>query len=389
MKRLIILCLVVVGQSLAIGTTAVAQATHENVVLIKAERNVIELSEEVKRIVFDFSGLDDTSFVKEVVLFSGNRIEQAQLPQRDRLARFPSTSFKALLINSKPLYLRRVFDPPFDSLQYDFQGKLVSLPDLSIHYEILLSNRIERDAFAEEVRAMEGILSVDIPPGPDQIQEDGAVPPNDSLYTNQWYLKGGYGTQTEDAWEISSDNTGITIHINEFANGNLSSTAHEDLSANIVYSTFDAPDNSHYISVIGVASAVTNNTIGVAGTAYNSKIRHASWSSLQSAGNHLKTAADNGARVANFSWNTSSDNTQFREAIIYAYNKGVFMVCSGGNTGNRETVRYPGNYDAYVMAIAPLNSSGARPSWATWGPHIDAIAPGVSIYTTTSSESQL
>lgn len=338
---------------------------------------------------FDFSKIppgvpletiEDTLFIKELNDFDGNRIEKSPL-----MVKF-SSNIKTLIIKSQPEYLRRVFDPPFDTLQYNFNGEMVKVPDLSIHYKVRLRSNKDQRPFLNNAKMLTGILDAEIPPGPDMTTEDGNVPPNDSHYNLQWYLHENetYGTQAEKAWEIQHNNTTITIHINEYANGSISSVNHEDLNGNIVYSQFTNPDNNHFIGVCGVTSAVTDNSLGVAGTAYNSKIRLTAASAIEDRASHLKNAADNWARVANFSWNTSVDNAQFRDAVEYAFNKGVFIVCSGGNTGTRQTERYPSNYDNYVMAVAPLDIYGNQPSWATWGPHIDITAPGVQIYTTTS-----
>ncbi len=297
-----------------------------------------------------------------------------------------SLNIKTLIIKYQPEYLVRVFNPPFDTLQYNYNGEVVNVPDLSIHYKLKMRDSNDQIAFINEAKMLTGVLDVNFPPTPAMMTEDGNVPPNDSYYNQQWFLLENetYGTQSEKVWEVQNDNNSVTIHINEFANGNISSVNHEDLNGNIVYSEFTDPDNDHFIAVCGVASAVTNNSKGVAGTAYNSKIRLTAASAITDRASHLKDAADSGTRIASFSWNSSADNTQFRNAVEYAFNKGVFMVCSGGNTGNRQTVRYPGNYDNYVMAVAPLDKYGNQPSWATWGPHIDITAPGVTIYTTTS-----
>jgi thermitase len=147
---------------------------------------------------------------------------------------------------------------------------------------------------------------------------------------------------------------------------------------------FDATDdNGHGTHVAGIAAADTDNNVGVAGVAWNCKIlpvkvtdengdSYYSWLI-----DGIRWAADNGADVINISMGGEDPSTALRDALKYAYDKGIFIAASAGNDDT--FVYYPAAYDNYCMAVAATDYDDARMWWSNHGPEIDVAAPGEEV----------
>jgi len=150
-------------------------------------------------------------------------------------------------------------------------------------------------------------------------------------------------------------------------------------------------DNFHGTACAGIAAATTNNKIGIAGIAPNCKLVAlrvfsafggyggdvASDKDIASA---LIYAADNGIRVLNMSFGDVVLSPVMRDAVQYAYSKGVVMCASAGNAGGFEQ-RYPAGYDE-VIATAATTRFDDVTQFSTRGIRVDLAAPGEGIVTT-------
>jgi subtilisin family serine protease len=150
----------------------------------------------------------------------------------------------------------------------------------------------------------------------------------------------------------------------------------------------DRPD--HGTHVAGIASAVTNNGIGIASIGYKCKILPVKTSEddIRDLGAPLISfgfegivyAADNHARVINCSWGGGGFSLLGQETIDYAMSKGAVVVCAAGNDNSTETF-YPANYNG-VLSVASTTSTDARSSFSNYGHGIGVCAPGSGIYST-------
>ena len=96
----------------------------------------------------------------------------------------------------------------------------------------------------------------------------------------------------------------------------------------------------------------------------------------------LEYVADQSWDVANMSLGGGSSSV-VEDAVNYAYDRGVFMVASAGNTsgGCTDCVGYPAAYDK-VMAVSATESDDDFASYSHQGPEIAITAPGTSVYST-------
>ncbi|SFG69691.1 Ig-like domain (group 3) [Duganella sp. CF458] len=210
-----------------------------------------------------------------------------------------------------------------------------------------------------------------------------AQTPVDTYYANEWHQA---KIQAPAAWDMATG-SGITIAILDTG----VDAAHPDLAARIVpgWNTYDNNSNTtdvfgHGTMVAGAAAAIGNNSVGVAGTAWNAKIMPmrisdtsgniAYYSMVASA---LTWAADHGARVANISY-TVQHVAAIQTAAQYMRNKGGYVVTSAGNTGAVSTAATSNT----MLTVGATDANDVRAGWSTYGALVDVSAPGVGIYST-------
>jgi subtilisin family serine protease len=217
---------------------------------------------------------------------------------------------------------------------------------------------------------------------PDYAVAPAAVP-NDPLYGNQWHhTKIG----TPNAWNTVIGLGSVTIAILDTGCDPL----HPDLLSKYVhgFNMFEGNSNfadvhGHGTAVAGSAAAITNNALGVAGVAWNCQIMPIRISDPNGYGysstvaNGLVYAADNGAKVANISYQFSYDPTVLW-ACQYFQNAGGVVTISSGNTSSQNN----GAASPYALTVGATDSNDNRASWSTWGPAVDISAPGVNIQST-------
>jgi subtilisin family serine protease len=226
--------------------------------------------------------------------------------------------------------------------------------------------------------------------------------PNDMFFDYQWALKNTGQNYFNDVDEIQGV-TGSDIHATRgwyWSTGAENviiavidtgvASDHEDLISKVLpgynfvsdnTDTYD--DHGHGTLVASVAAADTNNTIGVAGVSWASKILPVKVMDEQGYGDYLavaagiRYAADQGASVINLSMGGEYNSFILEDACRYAFQRGCVIVASAGNDGIG--VFYPAAYDSYCLAVAATDDRDDWVSWSNFGPEVDVAAPGVLI----------
>jgi serine protease len=176
----------------------------------------------------------------------------------------------------------------------------------------------------------------------------GSAPVNDPIFGEQWGLT---QINAPAAWARGAKGAGATIAVVDTG----ADLGHPDLAANLVTGTDLTPpaaqgcpgpqdENGHGTHVSGIAAAVTNNGIGVAGTAPDAKVMPVRVLDADGSADDatvvqgIKYAADHGAQVINLSLGGDPIiaeapplNAEIADAVKYAYSKGSLVVAAAGN----------------------------------------------------------
>lgn len=304
--------------------------------------------------------------------------------------------------------------------------------DLSRFYVLTYSSPVDAFSASEELSANQYVHYAE-PSFIYPVNVDPEFTPNDPSFASQGGLT---RIQASQAWDISQGDTSVVIAIVDSG----VEVNHPDLTSNIWRNPGEVgldnngndkrtngidddgngyvddwrgwdfagadynnivPDNNpspvgsnteHGTHVAGIASASTNNGIGVAGTGFKCRLLA------------IKTSADNdtrgpggvayiiagyegiayaafmGAHVMNCSWGGTGGSQVEQEVINYAIQMGTLVVAAAGNSGTN-AAHYPSGYDN-VLSVAATNNSDVRASFSNYGPTIDVCAPGVSILST-------
>ena len=212
------------------------------------------------------------------------------------------------------------------------------------------------------------------------------VLPNDPQYTAQWHL---HRVAAKDGWDITTGDSSIVLAILDTG---LDSDHAEFISKIFPGYDFvnDDPepydDNGHGTHVSGIAAAATNNSIGIAGVDWQTKIMPLKVLNEQGTGTAFNVcegiywAADFGAKVINLSLGSYSYSPSYVDAINYARALGCMVIAAAGNDNTDDPV-YPGSLDN-VICVAATNQHDEKAAFSNYGTYIDLSAPGVSILST-------
>jgi len=150
---------------------------------------------------------------------------------------------------------------------------------------------------------------------------------------------------------------------------------------------------NHGSHTAGVASAVTNNGVGVSGTSWNAKLMpvNAAGSTDDEGVPHayegVLYAINNGADIINMSWGRQDGGpSQFEQDVMtVGADAGIALVSSAGNDGNAG-LSYPPSYNG-VLSVAATDDQDVKAGFSDWGPTVDLAAPGVNIRSTINNNS--
>jgi subtilisin family serine protease len=226
-------------------------------------------------------------------------------------------------------------------------------------------------------------------------------PTNDQYIRNQKYAIDSLGLAR--AWKVNSGSPSIvTVVIDTGAD-----YSHPDLADNLIpgknftmgQNTDDASDdNGHGTHVAGTIGAKGNNSVGVAGIAWNSKIMPIKFLDANGSGrlsdavtavNYMIYAKQNlglDIRVSNNSWGGGSYSAAMHEAINAAAAAGIMFVAAAGNEANDNDsyASYPAGYDSpNVVSVGAYDEDLMLSYFSNYGSRsVHIAAPGSRIAST-------
>jgi serine protease len=259
---------------------------------------------------------------------------------------------------------------------------------------------------------------------PDRIMRH-TFTPNDTRYSEQWhYFESNGGINAPAAWDKSTG-SGVVVAVID-----TGYRPHADLVANLlpgydfISDTFvsndgngrdsDASDPGDWINagdcgpgdpeafessswhgthVAGTIAAVTNNSSGVAGVAFNAKVVPARV--LGKCGGYTSDIADaiiwssggsvsgvpanaNPAKVLSISLGgIGACDTTTQNAINSARSRGASVIVAAGNYNHNASQDSPANCSG-VVTVAAVGRNGGKASYSNFGATVEVAAPGGS-----------
>ena len=327
----------------------------------------------------------------------------------------PKSNKELIIKDIKQIANEKISDiaPMFKNFNHSKQ-KIPTQYDLSYIYKITLNNNSSFNTILQSIKKSDNIIYAE--PYPISIVFGE---PDDPYINNQYYLQ---NIKAFDAHEYSTGDTNIVIGIVDTGVDLL----HEDLKDNYKYNYndpinnidddmdgyidnyygWDVADNNsnpqslvnengqinyHGTKVSGVASAVTNNGIGIASIGYKTKImpiKTMDASGYIVAGYEgIVYAADHGCHIINCSWGSNYPSQFAQDVINYAaIYKNCLVVAAAGNknssvSGRPDELWYPASYKN-VLSVAATGPDDTRWYGSSYATTVDVSAPGENIYST-------
>ncbi|MEK6683125.1 MAG: S8 family peptidase, partial [Nitrospirota bacterium] len=254
------------------------------------------------------------------------------------------------------------------------------------------------------------------------------VQPNDADFNNQWGLHNTGQTisttptfsgrpdtdiDAPEAWDLPTGSDRVIIAV---IDSGVDYT-HPDLSANVLANGWNfarkyscdakcncnssglpenndpMDDSGHGTHVAGIAAAVGNNGLGIAGVLWNAKILPLKILDVNGCGSvgdevqAIEYAIAEGARIINASFGAPGPSLAEESAIEAANQAGILFVAAAGNDAadNDESPLYPASYDlGNIITVAASDANDRLVSFSNFGKNsVDVAAPGDCILSTT------
>ena len=270
------------------------------------------------------------------------------------------------------------------------------VPRLDDIFELKLDRQVDLERAAKELSADPQVIFAE----PNRLYK---VFTNDQYY-NSNDLWGLFKVQASTAWNTA---TGVGVIVAVVDTG--IDLTHPDIQSNLWINVNETPsdnidndnngfiddvngwdfaygDNSptdvygHGTHVAGIIAAVGNNTNGIVGLAFQSKIMAIKALDDNGSGyttnlaNAMLYAVNNGADIINNSWG-GPDSPTIRNMVDSAHAMGLVVVSAAGNA-NIETCNVSPANAENGLTISAFTPSDTRSSYSNFGVKIDVGAPG-------------
>ncbi len=213
-----------------------------------------------------------------------------------------------------------------------------------------------------------------------------AVMVNDPSFRFQWAIP---KIEVDKAWEVNIGSPDIVVAVIDTG----IDISHTDLKNNVISgvdivngNSASMDDNGHGTYVSGIIAAEANNSIGIAGISWKSRLMPVKVLTASGEGSYsdliegIIYAADHGARILNLSLGGYSYSQFLGDAIQYAHSSRAVIVAAGGNENTDEQL-YPAAY-SNVIGVSATDPFDQRWPSSNHGTYISLSAPGVGVLST-------
>lgn len=231
--------------------------------------------------------------------------------------------------------------------------------------------------------------------------------PSDTRFNEQWGLRNtvfpGRDIHADSAWDIFTGNPNNIIAIIDWG----SNSGHPDLQAKIAGGDAGFNANNHGMHVAGIAAAISNNNLGIAGVDHMARVLPRRMDLVNDDRGITRIITDAvrfspDVRVFNNSWGLITGFDEFGNGIpgrystvvrsafatVYKQNR-VSCVAMGNHNevfgaGNRyaNIIAFPAGFNSGLLAVGATDIADNIANFSARGQHIDVAAPGVDILST-------
>lgn len=219
------------------------------------------------------------------------------------------------------------------------------------------------------------------------VREPIATVPSDPKFDSQYAPQ---LVNAPKAWDVTLGSEDVTIAVidtgTDYTHPDLDGQFGSQKGRDFVDDDSDpAPQSAqHGTHVSGIAAGETNDETGIAGV---SNSRLLSCRALGPNGgrtadiaNAVEWATDQGADIINMSLGGGGYNQTMKNAVSYAWNQGVLLICAAGNhkddyPPSQQDVSYPAAYEECV-AVGAVDKNKSPTEFSNYGEKVDIAAPG-------------
>jgi subtilisin family serine protease/flagellar hook assembly protein FlgD len=202
-------------------------------------------------------------------------------------------------------------------------------------------------------------------------------------YDDMWAIK---NIKADKAWDFTTGDSDVVVAVIDTG----VDYNHPEIRGRVIkgYDFSDYDDDpmdfdGHGTHVAGIIAAAGNNSVGIAGVSWNSKIlaiKIFPFGTEADCALAIIYAADwnnYGVDVINMSWKINGVDVSpiLSDAIEYAANKGIVMIAAAGNDGGAVANCVPANHRD-VIAVGAVDQNDKIAPFSNTGKEIDVVAPG-------------
>jgi minor extracellular protease Epr len=165
---------------------------------------------------------------------------------------------------------------------------------------------------------------------------------------------------------------------------------HPDLiiseNINVTQESENRLSHGHGTQVAGIIGA-EHDDYGTIGIAPNAEIIAIKGMNEDGGGSYanlitaIHTAIEKEVDVINMSLGGTAPSLELDRVIDMALSKGIVIVCAAGNSGEKDSVMWPGRHSG-TICVGASNKQGKVSAFSSRGPQVNVVAPGERIITT-------
>ena len=310
-------------------------------------------------------------------ILSVNYLAKSLGREDEILSRIIKVSFENSVLETNILSLKEI-DPSIEYIQKSTNYKMDIVPNDTLLSEQWALEKIQAFDAWDKTEGVDTVLLAIIDTGIDYFHPD--------LQNKIWQNSGetGNGKETNG---IDDDNNGF---IDDYRGWDFTDRVGFPFDSSggdyLDWDNDPIDEQGHGTYISGIAGAEVNNLTGIAGVAPKIKLVNlrafdpAGYGEEDDVAAAILYAVQIGVKVINMSFGDNAFSLVLRDVIKFAFDRGVVLVGSSGNSGSTDP-HYPSGYSE-VISVGNSTIDDFVAGNSNYGSTLDLVAPGSSIVTT-------